>query len=89
MQTKTADPRCRITLGKEFANKTFLFEKTSDNEMKLELAAVIPQKELWLYQNRGARKAVAEAIERLRAGQFDQSPPDVDREESWMEELED
>ena len=41
MQTKIADSRGRVNLGKEFANKIFFFEKTGETEMKLELAAVI------------------------------------------------
>lgn len=89
MQTKTADSRGRISLGKEFANKTFVFEKTGDKEMKLELAAVIPERELWLYKNPKARDTVLEAVERLKKGQFAVSPPNVDEEEPWMEELED
>ena len=50
MEIKTVDSRGRINIGKEFANKTFLFEKTGETEIKLELAAVIPERELWLVQ---------------------------------------
>ena len=89
MQTKTADSRGRISLGKEFANKTFVFERTGEKEMKLELAAVIPERELWLYKNPHARDAVLEAVERLKAGELSVSPPDIDEEAPWMEELED
>ena len=78
MITKTADSKGRITLGKKFANKTFIFEQTSDTEMKLELAAVIPEREMWLYRNPKARKAVLEALERAKARQFSESPPDLE-----------
>jgi hypothetical protein len=89
MEIKTADSRGRINLGKEFANKIFLFEKVGETEMKLELAAVIPDKELWLYRNPEAQKTVFEAIERVKAGEFADSPPDVSKEEPWEKELED
>jgi hypothetical protein len=89
MQTKTADSKGRINLGKEFANKTFFVTKSRENEIKLEVAAVIPERELWLYQNAEARKALSEAIERVKAGEFAESPPDLDEEEPWEKELED
>ncbi len=88
METKTADSRGRINLGKEFANRTFLFERIGETEMKLELAAVIPEKELWLYRNPEAQKALFEAIERVKSGEFADSPPDVSEEEPWEKELE-
>ncbi len=88
METKTADSRGRINLGKEFANKTFLLTRTGGTEMRLELAAVIPERELWLYQNSEARTALLEAMERVKAGEFADSPPDVDEEEPWEKELE-
>lgn len=89
MQTKIADSRGRINLGKEFANKIFLVEKTGETGMKLELAAVIPEREMWFHGNPEVRDAVYEALGRLKKGQFAQIPPDVDQEEPWMEELED
>ena len=38
METRKVDSRGRINLGKEFANKTVLFEKIGETEFKLELA---------------------------------------------------
>ncbi|MCA1961237.1 MAG: hypothetical protein LDL33_10610 [Desulfomonile sp.] len=89
METKTADSRGRISLGKEFANKTFVFKQIGDKEMKLELAAVIPERELWLYKSPEAREAVLGALGRLKKGRFSTTPPDIDEEEPWMEALED
>ena len=88
MQTKIADSRGRINLGKEFANKIFLIEKTRETEMKLN-PAVMPEREMWLHRNPEERDAVYEAIGRLREGQFAEFPPDVDQDEPWMEELKD
>ena len=90
MQTKISDSRGRINLGKEFVNKIFFIEKTGETEMKLELAAVIPEREMWLHRNPEARDALNEAIiGRLREGQFAEFPPDVDHDEPWMEEFKD
>jgi hypothetical protein len=89
METKTADSRGRVNLGKEFAGKTFVFEKIGETEMRLELARVIPERELWLYDNPKAKGAVLGALERLKEGRFAASTPDIDIEEPWMEELED
>lgn len=87
--TKTADSRGRINLGRELGNSTFFVTKSGANEIKLEVAAVIPERELWLYQNVKARKALFEAIERVKVGDFSASSPDLDEEEPWEKELED
>jgi hypothetical protein len=89
MITKTADSRGRINLGKEFANKTFVFEKVGETEMRLELARVIPERELWLYKNKEALASVLRGLEQAKARQFSQSPPDLDADREWVDELED
>lgn len=89
MMTKTADSEGRITLGKKFANKTFIVEQSGDTEMKLEVAAVIPERELWLYRNPKARKAVFDALERAKARQFSESPPDLEAARALAEQIED
>jgi hypothetical protein len=89
MMTKTADSKGRITLGKKFANKTFIVEQTSDTEINLEVAAVIPEREMWLYRNPKARKAVFDALERAKATQFSDSPPDLDAARALAEQIED
>jgi hypothetical protein len=89
MEIKTADSRGRINLGKEFANKIFIFEKVGKTEMKLEIATVIPDKEIWFYRDPEAQKALFEAIGRVKAGEFADSPPDIIKEEPWEKELED
>jgi hypothetical protein len=81
MEIKTADSRGRINLGKEFANKVFIFEKTGETEMKLVPATVIPDKELWFYRDPEVQKTVFEAIERVKAGEFAEAPPDINDQE--------
>jgi hypothetical protein len=89
MEIKTADSRGRINLGKEFANQIFIFEKVDAGEMKLELATVVPDKELWFYRDPEAQRTVFEAIERVKAREFVEPPPDISEEEQWEKELED
>ncbi len=89
METKTADSRGRINLGKEFANKTFLFTKSGKTEMKLELAAVIPQRELWLYKNREAKALLETGLEQAKTREFSTSPPDLDADQALVDQLED
>ncbi len=78
---KTADSKGRVGLGRRFAKKPVLIEDISDTEVKIALAPVIPEREMWLYQNPEARKAVFSALERLKRGEFAESPPDLDADE--------
>jgi hypothetical protein len=89
METKTADSRGRINLGKEFANKTFLYTKTGETEMKLELAAIIPERELWLYRNPEAKALVEIGLGQAKTGKFSTSPPDLDADQALVDQLED
>jgi hypothetical protein len=89
MDTKTADSRGRINLGKEFANKTFLFTKSGETEMKLELAAVIPERELWLYRNPEAKALLEIGLDQAKAGKFSTTPPDLDADQALVDQLED
>lgn len=89
MMTKTADSKGRITLGKKFANKTFIVEQTGATEMKLELAAVIPEREMWLYKNPETKKMVFDALKRAKARQFSESPPDLEAARALAEQIED
>jgi hypothetical protein len=89
METKTADSRGRINLGKEFANKTFLLTKSGETEMKLELAAVIPERELWLYKNPEAKGLLEIGLGQAKAGKFSASPPDLDADQALVDQLED
>jgi hypothetical protein len=89
METKTADSRGRINLGKEFANKTFLFTKSGETEMKLELAAVIPERELWLYRNPEAKALLEIGLGQAKTGNFSTSPPDLDADQALVDQLED
>jgi len=89
MITKTADSKGRISLGKKFANKTFIIEQFGEMEMKLELACVIPERERWLYDNPEAKAAVLRGLRQARERDFSESPPDLDADGALADQLED
>jgi len=86
---KTVDSKGRITLGQRFANKPVIIENLSDTEVKVSLAHVIPEREMWLWQNPEARDMVLRGLEQARAGQFAENPPDLDADAEWVDQLED
>ena len=86
---KTVDSKGRVNLGRRFANKPVIIEPISDTEVKVSLARVIPEREMWLYQNPETRDMVFSAIERLRQGEFAENPPDLEADEELVSRLED
>jgi hypothetical protein len=44
-QTRTTDPKARISLPKGFANATVIIEQISDSEVRIRKARVIPEDE--------------------------------------------
>lgn len=86
---KTVDSKGRVSLGKRFANKPVIIESLSDTEVKVSLARVIPEREMWLYENPEARETVFSALERLKTREFAEDPPDIDADEEMASRLED
>jgi len=86
---KNVDSKGRVSLGQRFANKPVIIEDLSDTEVKVSLARVIPEREMWLYQNPEAREMVFSAIERLKRGEFAEDPPDLEADEELVSQLED
>lgn len=74
MTTKTADSKGRITLGERFANRTVIVEDVDDTEVRVTLARVVPERELWLHDNRKAKGLVMRGIEEAAAGRFAKGP---------------
>jgi hypothetical protein len=89
MIAKTVDSKGRINLGKRFANKTFIVTEINATEVKLELARVIPEREAWLYKSDKARASVARGLAQAKARTFSQSPPDLNADQTLIDELED
>jgi hypothetical protein len=86
---KTVDPKGRISLGQRFANKPVIIEDLSDTEVKVSLARVIPEREMWLWENPEARETVLRGLEQARTRQFAENPPDIEADAEWVDELED
>ena len=78
---RNTDAKGRVTLGKHFANRTVLIQHTSENEVIVKLARVIPEDELWLHENQSALESVQRGIAEASAGQGGEAPDlDADRE---------
>ena len=62
MTTKTADSKGRISLGSRFANQTVIIEEVDPTEIRVTLAPVIPQREIWLHKNATAKASVSRGL---------------------------
>ena len=89
MSTKTADSKGRISLGSRFANQTVIVEDVDPTEVRVTLAQVIPQRELWLYKNPKAKASVLRGLAQAKAGKKAKSPPDLVAEARLAEQLDD
>ena len=89
MTTKTADSKGRIALGSRFANRTVIVEELDDSEIRITLAQVIPEREAWLYRNPQALDAVRLGLSQAKAGEFSQSPPDLQHDARLAERMDD
>ena len=67
MTTKTTDNKGRLTLGERFANRTVIVEEIDDTEVRITLARVVPEREMWLHENRAASAAVSRGLADARA----------------------
>ncbi|HEV2970155.1 MAG TPA: hypothetical protein VGY55_09205 [Pirellulales bacterium] len=89
MTTKTADDKGRIALGPRFANKTVIIEEIDATEVRVIVAAVVPERELWLHQNPRAKASVQRGLAQAKARKFSKNPPDLAKDAALVEKLED
>jgi hypothetical protein len=68
MTTKTVDARGRIALGPRYANRLVIVREHKDGALEIIPAEAIPAREVWLFKNAEARKAVHAGIEEARTG---------------------
>ncbi len=71
------DSKGRLTLGKAFANARFIVEQ-EDGDVTLRRALVIPEREMWLYQNPVAWSAVEQGLSEAREGKLELDAIDLD-----------
>ncbi len=89
MIAKTADSKGRISLGSRFANQTVIIEEVDPTELRLTLAEVLPQREVWLHKNPKAKASVLRGLAQAKAGRAAKSPPDLQRDARLVEQLDD
>jgi hypothetical protein len=74
MSTKTTDSKGRVTLGERFANRTVLVEEIDATEVRITIARVVPEREMWLHENRAASAAVRRGLADAKAGRLTSGP---------------
>ena len=74
---KSTDSKGRVTLGGHFANRAVIVEQRSDDEVIVRLARVIPEREVWLYENPKALASVRRGLDQARTGKVAKNPPDL------------
>ena len=74
---KNTDSKGRVTLGAHFANRAVIIEHRSDDEVIVRLARVIPEREVWLYENPKALASVRRGLDQARKGNVTKNPPDM------------
>ncbi|MEN6449196.1 MAG: hypothetical protein ABFC96_01775 [Thermoguttaceae bacterium] len=89
MTTKLVDAKGRVALGSRFANQTVIVEEVDSTEVRVTLAAVVPQRELWLHRNAKAKESVLRGLAQARAGEFSKTAPDLDRDAALLKRLDD
>lgn len=86
---KSTDSKGRVTLGGHFANRAVIVEHPSDDEVIIRLARVIPEREVWLYENPKALASVRRGLDQARKGKVTKTPPDLKAAAKLAEQLED
>ena len=89
MTTKTTDSKGRLTLGERFANRTVIVEEIDATEVRITLARVVPEREMWLHENRAASAAVSRGLADARAGNFQSVGPDLAADAAIADQLQD
>lgn len=74
MTTKTTDSKGRLTLGERFANRTVIVEEIDETEVRISLARVVPEREMWLHDNRTASAAVRRGLIDAKEGRLSIAP---------------
>ena len=86
---KSTDSKGRVTLGGHFANRAVIVEHRSEDEVIVRLARVIPEREVWLYENPKALASVRRGLDQARKGNVTKKPPDLKAAAKLAEQLED
>jgi hypothetical protein len=74
MTIKTTDSKGRLTLGERFANRAVIVEEIDETEVRISLARVVPEREMWLHDNRAASGAVRRGLKDAKEGRVSSGP---------------
>jgi len=89
MTTKTLDNKGRVTLGTQFAGQTVVVDDSDPNCILIKPVVLIPAGEAWLYKNPTALGQVREGLADAGCRVFSDSPPDVQADRDWLDDVED
>jgi len=89
MTTKTLDNKGRITLGAQFAGQTVVVDDSNPDYILIKPVVMIPAGEAWLYKNKTALNRVREGLDDVRSGVLSDSPPDVEADMDWLDDVKD
>ena len=70
-RSKLVDHKGRLTLGARFAGRIVIIREESESVVTIELARVIPEREVWLYENQRALASVRRGLAQARAGKLE------------------
>lgn len=76
--TVHADSKGRISLGKEFASCYFLIQEKTKGEFSLKKAAVIPERDLELLQDKEGLASVLRGIQQAKKGKLKRNAINLD-----------
>lgn len=88
MTTKLIDKKGRLMLGTALAGRMVIVDDSDPNQIIISPAVAIPEREAWLYKNKEALGRVRKGLEQARAGDFSESPPDLDKDAALADQLE-
>lgn len=89
MTTKTVDNKGRVTLGSQFAGQTVVIDDSNPDFILIKPVVMIPAQEAWLYKNETALDRLREGLDEARLRVFSDSPPDVEADVEWLDNIDD
>ncbi len=75
-------------LGTALAGRMVIVDDSDPNQIIISPAVAIPEREAWLYKNKVALSRVRKGLEQAKAGDFSESPPDLDDDAALADQLE-
>lgn len=87
VNTRVVDTRGRLSLGAAFAGKHVIITHESPTVVRIQMAAVVPENEAWLWNNPQALASVLTGIQQASAGEVAE-PPDLKAGQCFADSIE-